>query len=191
MWDRSSICMNKFEQQIFEYLTRPGYKPVKSDKLIEKLKLSKKIIAKHREALRSLIEQGKVYENQQGRLKLKRAPDTIVGIIKRTASGSGFLIPHESPPGDKTNDVFISRSDIRDAHTGDEVVVRLLQRRRGGGRASAVPAPGTLRKQTTQHGNDGRARPLLQGGGVQAMNPPANNAILPPTTLLPTTLSST
>ena len=27
--------MNKFEQQILEYLTRPGYKPVKSDKLIE------------------------------------------------------------------------------------------------------------------------------------------------------------
>ena len=34
--------MNKFEQQILEYLTRPGYKPVKSDKLVDKLKLSKK-----------------------------------------------------------------------------------------------------------------------------------------------------
>ncbi len=134
MWDRPSICMNKFEQQILEYLTRPGYKPVKSDKLVDKLKLSKKIVVKHREALRSLIEQEKVYENQQGRLKLRASPDTIVGIIKRTASGSGFLIPHETPPGDKTSDVFISRSDIRDAHTGDEVVVRLLHRRRGGGR---------------------------------------------------------
>ena len=126
--------MKKFEQQILTYLSQTAYKPVKRDKLADRLGLTKKLLSKHQQALQSLIDQGTVFENKKGRLKLRSAAETVAGVIKRTSSGIGFLIPHEPLPGGVKGDVFISRDDIHDAHDGDEVLVRLLKRRGGGGR---------------------------------------------------------
>ena len=61
-------------------------------------------------------------------LRGRPALDLIPGIIKRTSSGAGFLIPHSKKLNAGQADIFISRHDIADAHTGDEVLVKLLKR---------------------------------------------------------------
>src|SRR5690606_18569743 len=42
--------------------------------------------------------------------------------------GGAYLIPHPDRPGPKLNDIFVPPEDLRDAHTGDEVLVRLSKR---------------------------------------------------------------
>ena len=126
--------MSALEQQILEYLSRPGNKPARIDKLAKRLNIPKKRTAELEAAVDSLIEKGKVYRNKKGRLKVRTSPEMITGIIKRTSAGSGFLIPHEPLPDGRPADIFIAPRDLGDAHTGDEVVVRLLKRRGRGGR---------------------------------------------------------
>ncbi len=57
----------------------------------------------------------------------------VSGVIRKIASGAGFLIPHDAISGDRSGDIYISAQDLGDAQTGDEVLIRLLKRRRGGG----------------------------------------------------------
>lgn len=61
------------------------------------------------------------------------ATDTVVGVMKKTGSGAGYLIPHDTPPGFRDKDVYVAPPDMKGALTGDEVVVRLSKRRRSGG----------------------------------------------------------
>ncbi len=66
-------------------------------------------------------------------VRSRRGVELLAGIVKRTARGTGIFIPHEA---DETGlkEIFIRAEDMRDAHTGDEVLVRLLKRRGAGGR---------------------------------------------------------
>jgi ribonuclease R len=125
--------MNKLEQQILEFISHPDYKPVKRNKLSSRLNLADKLVARHKEALQSLIDAGKVYENKRGRLKLKSALQTIAGVIKRTSSGAGFVIPHDRPSDGRQGDIYVAPADMGGAYSGDEVLVQLLKR---GGRRS-------------------------------------------------------
>ena len=49
------------------------------------------------------------------------------------STGAGYFLPHESAPEIAVRDIFIDATHMRDAHTGDEVLVRLTNRRRHGG----------------------------------------------------------
>ncbi|MBT6156849.1 MAG: ribonuclease R [Planctomycetaceae bacterium] len=124
--------MKKLEQQILDFISHPDYKPVKRNKLSSRLNLADKLVARHKEALQSLIDAGKVYENKRGRLKLKSALQTIAGVIKRTSSGAGFVIPHDRPSDGRKGDIYVAPTDMGDAYSGDEVLVQLLK---GGGRS--------------------------------------------------------
>jgi len=124
--------MNSLEQRILDYLSQVGYQPLKAPGLAKRLKLAKSELPEFHAALEGLIESGRVHEGRKGRLRLKTAPGLIAGIVKRISSGAGFVIPHEAPAGLR-GDVFISAEDLKDAHTGDEVLVRLVKRRRAGG----------------------------------------------------------
>ena len=160
--------MTNLEKQIFDYLTRPGYKPVKSAGLASRLKV--RMNSDFRATLKRLVDSGRVFQTQKGLLRPQAAPQSgtvpqpgtvpaaatfgdeipsarsrtrptaplaasgaVAGIVKRIGSGAGYVIPHEPVPDGRGEDVYLSVSDIRDAHTGDEVLVRLLKRRRRGG----------------------------------------------------------
>jgi len=125
--------MNKFEKRILDYLSEPGYVPVKATKLPAKLKLSQQLIPQHDEAISRLIENGKVHLGKKGRLRLASAVDLIAGIMRRVSSGAGYVIPKDRPAPDRSTDIYVASSDVRDAHSGDEVLVRLRKRRRSGG----------------------------------------------------------
>ena len=126
--------MKKLEQQILDFISHPDYKPVKRNKLSSRLNLADKLVAKHQAALQSLIDAGKVYENKRGRLKLKSALETIAGVIKRTSSGAGFVIPHDRPSDGRQGDIYVAPADMGGAYSGDEVLVQPLKRGGRGGR---------------------------------------------------------
>ncbi|VAX37360.1 3'-to-5' exoribonuclease RNase R, partial [hydrothermal vent metagenome] len=128
--------MKNIDQQILQYLGNPDYKPMKSNLLAGRLKVRKKEMPKFRKALERLIATGIVHEGKKGRLRAKTKEGTMEGIMKRTGSGAGYVIPLDAIAGDRTNDVYISHRDVSDAHTGDEVLVQYLSRRRSGGQRS-------------------------------------------------------
>ncbi len=123
-----------FQDQILEHLSDPHYRPLKAGSLAKQLKIKKRDLPAFRQAIDRLITDGRVTENQQGRLRLREAAGEISGIFKRISSGGGFVVPHGTVPGFRGGDIFVSPEDVRDAHTGDEVLVRLSRRRRSGNR---------------------------------------------------------
>lgn len=125
--------MSKIEDQVIEHMSQPKYRPIDSGAMAKKLRVAKKGMAKFRDAIDSLVSAGKIREGKKGRLQLKAAAGFVTGVVKKINSGAGFVIPKEKT-GDGTNqDVYVSSRDLKDAQTGDEVLVRLVSRRRSGG----------------------------------------------------------
>lgn len=125
--------MSKLEDQIIETLSDSAYRPIDAGAVSKQLGITKKRFAGFRMALDSLIEAGKVREGKRGRLQLKAAAGFVTGVVKKISSGAGFVIPNERPSDMAKPDIFVDARDLKDAQTGDEVMVRLLSRRRGGG----------------------------------------------------------
>ncbi len=132
--------VTKLERKILDYLNRPAYKPLKEKSLSKKLAVTKKTQTQFRAALYRLLDSDRIREGSNGLLRVPAATGFVEGIIKRTSRGTGYCIPHGPAPTEPregvapvVQDVYIVAKDMRDAHTGDEVLVRLLKRRRSGG----------------------------------------------------------
>ncbi|MEZ6047842.1 MAG: hypothetical protein R3C11_20155 [Planctomycetaceae bacterium] len=125
--------------RIKQYLAQADYKPVTADVLLKHLDLTKKERGSFEQALSKLVEREEVVVGKKNRLRLKSTTThEIVGKLKKTASGSGFVMPNELPPDlspsdRRSYDIFIAAEDLIDACSGDEVAVVLLKRRRRGG----------------------------------------------------------
>ncbi len=118
--------MQKIQQQILELLAKPNYKPLKSLPLAKKLKVSKKRMPAFRDALDTLTGSGAVFATRNGLLRLTPPHGYVTGMVKKAAGGFGFLIPH-GEDGSRIEDVYLSRKNLGNALTGDEVVVKLLR----------------------------------------------------------------
>ena len=125
--------MSKLEDKIIEHLTDPKYRPIDAGAIAKKLRISKKQMANFRNAVESLVSAGKVRQGKKGRLRLKASAGFVGGVVKKVSSGAAFVIPHDNNPDLQHQDVYISARDLGDAQTGDDVLVRLLSRRRSGG----------------------------------------------------------
>lgn len=146
--------MASLKQQIIEVLKKTGSRPVKPRKIARRLDLPKGEKDRFEAAIASLVKRGKLQQNREGRVFLPETASAsdglIAGVLKKTASGSAWLIPnreitHEgtdpnSPddqppvPASKIPDVHIYTENLGDAQNGDEVLVRLISRRRSGGK---------------------------------------------------------
>ena len=149
--------MASLKQQIIEVLKKTGSRPVKLRKIARRLDLPKAERDRFEAAIASLISRGKLKKNNEGRVFLAEtatvgsAAGLIAGVLKKTASGGAWLIPHreitpdpesadampESPSASaahKIPDVYIYPEHLRDAQNGDEVLVKLASRRQSGGR---------------------------------------------------------
>ena len=122
--------MPSLQQQLLDYTSRDGYRPEKPKSLAKKLGITKKRQSEFDAALHELISDGRLRFLDSGRVALSVPPGFVLGVIQKTASGAGFLIPHEPRPPGLEGDVYIDRRDMRDAQRGDEVLVRLIGRRR-------------------------------------------------------------
>jgi ribonuclease R len=123
---------------IFDYVSREGYKPEKAKSLAKKLGITKKRQSEFDVALHDLVAEGRLRFLDSGRVAAKVPPGFVLGVIKKTKSGAGFLIPHEPRPPQLEGDVYIDRQDMGDTQQGDEVLVRLISRRRSGGQRCGV-----------------------------------------------------
>ncbi len=146
--------MASLKQQIIEVLKKTGSRPVKPRKIARRLDLPKGEKDRFEAAIASLVKRGKLQQNREGRVflpEIASASDGLIaGILKKTASGSAWLIPNReitpegadpnSPddqppvPASKIPDVHIYAENLGDAQNGDEVLVRLISRRRSGGK---------------------------------------------------------
>jgi ribonuclease R len=125
--------MSDFERRILDVLSEPGAKPLRAAALARRLTLTKKQIPEFREALDKLLVSKRLREGKKGRLHPRHVPGLIAGIVKRVSTGAGFFLPHESPPDRLAREIYIDPADMRDAQSGDEVLVGLTNRRRKSG----------------------------------------------------------
>ncbi|MEZ6127811.1 MAG: ribonuclease R [Planctomycetaceae bacterium] len=125
--------MSKIEDRIIEHLSDDAYKPIDSGALARKLRITKKQMAGFRSALDGMVSSGQIREGKKGRLQLKAAAGFVTGVVRKITSGAAFVIPATKVADGKAADVYISARDLKDAQTGDEVLVRLTSRRRSAG----------------------------------------------------------
>ncbi|MEZ6039818.1 MAG: ribonuclease R [Planctomycetaceae bacterium] len=130
--------MSSMEENIKDLLSSDEYRPIVAQELARKLRVSKKSMPTFRETLDRLIAGGHVREGKKGRLRLRPSAGFISGVVKKIASGAGFVIPNERTPELKGADIYIAARDLRDAQTGDEVLVRLLNARRTNGQRTGA-----------------------------------------------------
>ncbi|MBL8820545.1 MAG: ribonuclease R [Planctomyces sp.] len=126
------------ETRILEVLASKEYRPVVAADLAKMLRVTKKGMAEFRLALENIAAAGKIRVGKKDRIRLKSSAGLISGIVKKISSGAAFVIASEKVPELKGGDIYISPRDVRDAQTGDEVLVRLTTARRSGGQRSGI-----------------------------------------------------
>ncbi|MEZ6066285.1 MAG: hypothetical protein R3B90_11390 [Planctomycetaceae bacterium] len=131
--------MTKLTQELLDYVSRPGYRPQRPRAISKNLGITKKRLADFEAALAELQKAGKLRISDSGRVQTPAPANAVIGTLRKIRSGAAFLIPHEPRPADLDGDVYIDASDLKDAQNGDEVLVKLTNRRRtGGGRNGIV-----------------------------------------------------
>ncbi len=125
--------MSKLRDQIIELLSAPDYRRMDPLSVSKKLQVTKKGMKIFRVVVDELVESGQVRKGKKGRLQLKTTAGFLTGVVRRINSGAAFVIPDKSSATPEKKDVYISSGDLGDAQTGDEVMVRLVSRRRSGG----------------------------------------------------------
>jgi ribonuclease R len=131
--------MSDLERRILDVLNEPSVKPLRAAAIARRLNVTKKQLPEFREALRQLLESRRLKEGKKGRLRPRHSAGLIEGIIKRVSTGAGYLRPHNASAEGRQAEVFIAAPDMRDAHTGDEVLVRLISgRHRSGQRCGTI-----------------------------------------------------
>ena len=125
--------MSKLRDQIIELLSAQDYRPLDSLSISKKLQVTKKGKKKFHSAIDELVESGQVRKGKKGCLRLKTTVGFVTGVVRRIKGGAAFVIPADASVNPVKRDVYIASRDLGDAQTGDEVLVRLVSRRRSGG----------------------------------------------------------
>jgi ribonuclease R len=137
----SDAQQTSFEDQILAAVNAADYRPVTQAMLARSLDVRKKALSEFREALSILIDAGKLRQDKQGRLRPRGSTGLVSGVLRKISSGAAFVIPAErsKEAGDsKDGDIYVSARDVKDAQTGDEVMVRVTEKRRSGGQRCGV-----------------------------------------------------
>jgi len=60
--------LSKIENQIIEFLSEPGYRPIDSGALSKKLGVTKRNMKTFRSTIGTLVDEGRIREGKKGRL---------------------------------------------------------------------------------------------------------------------------
>lgn len=126
------------QRQILSLLQAADYAPMTAAEMSRQLGLNRNSETALADAIEALISGGRLRQDKRGRLKPRGSIGTVTGTLRKITSGAAFVIPSEKIPELRGGDVFIAAADVGDAQTGDEVLVRMLSRRRGGGQRCGV-----------------------------------------------------
>lgn len=130
--------MSSLQNEIIAFLKERNSEPMKPRALARRLDVKNSARGKFNDAVELLLAQGKLARLENGKLFLPgqtvRKENLIRGTLRRTQSGSAWIIPDvtQSPPD--TPDVFVYPEHMADAQNGDIVLVRLSNKRGGSGR---------------------------------------------------------
>ena len=130
--------MSSLESRVTDLLNSDQYKPLKAPDLARKLKVPKKRMNELRQTLQQMADSGVIRIGKKGRIRLKSSAGFIAGVVRKISSGAAFVIPSEPDASLKAGDIYVSARDLKDAQTGDEVLVRLTSKRRSGGKRCGV-----------------------------------------------------
>lgn len=119
--------MPDFETQIVTAISAKSYQPIKPKALARKLGLPASQYGDFRRSLRSLIHEGRAELGKNQTVRPRQPHGTVVGIFRKTSSGTGFVRPKAGQPGPPT-EIMVRPDNARDASTGDEVLVRILRK---------------------------------------------------------------
>ncbi len=134
----SSSGQRNLKKRILRTLLAVDYRPGTPEQLEAALRLRESELAAFDTALEELIDEGRVRQDRRGRLKPRGMLGTVRGIVRRLPSGAGWVIPSERLEELRGGDVYVASRDLRDAQSGDEVVVTLTARRRSRGQRCGV-----------------------------------------------------
>ncbi len=137
------IVKNKksgLRDQILKLVSQKGYKPKKARALAQAIDLPNNLFPEFEAVLEQLIEQGKLKRGKFNRIESSspaQSRHSLRGILRRVSSGNGYVTLLDSRSSNREDDLFVQRSDLGDAQSGDEVLVHLLNRTRSGGQRCA------------------------------------------------------
>lgn len=107
----------QLDEKILSMLTS---RPQKRKELAKKLRISQDDYGRFRKAVRTLLDQGKVYKVKGNRYSLSSKINVVVGRLDMTKSRGGYLVPDE-----KVADIYIPPENLANAFHGDRIVVRI------------------------------------------------------------------
>ncbi|MBI3018729.1 MAG: VacB/RNase II family 3'-5' exoribonuclease [Deltaproteobacteria bacterium] len=114
------------EKIVLETLGDKRYKPMMFDELCRFFHVDQKERKLFRRLLKSLLNQYKLIRLPQKRYRLPQRDDFVTGILKKNPKGFGFLIPE-----DKSEDVYLSRSEVSSCMNKDRLKVVVGANRAG------------------------------------------------------------
>jgi ribonuclease R len=125
---------NELEQQLLEYVRRPGYQPVKPRVIAKQLGIPADNMVEVRRILKKLVRAGTLYYGSNHAVGLPAATPAkeFRGRLQKTASGIGFVrLVEDAPFRDRERDIFIPAAKCKDALDGDLVAISISRQRRG------------------------------------------------------------
>ncbi len=127
--------MSDLETQLLALVSRSSYQPLKPKALAHKLGLTAADYGDFRRLLRELLKQGRLEIGKNHTVRAAAPHGTVTGIFRKNEKGFGFVRPH-ALDGSVGPEVYIPEEGVKDAATGDEVLVKI---RRQPGRAGLGP----------------------------------------------------
>ena len=116
----------KFKKRLLAHIAHDTYKPSDLQQLAADLGVDTDEIDDFSEAVQELADAGQVVWGANNLLMLPPIGSEVVGIFKRHPKGFGFIVPKQT---NIHGDLFVPNNATSDAHTGDEVRARVIQRK--------------------------------------------------------------
>ena len=125
---------SEIEQLVLQYVSRPGYEPVKPRILARNLNVPKELRDDLKKIVKRLVKEGRLsYGRNHHVVAGSGARDgEIIGVFQRKSGGFGFVRPQGAKqPTSRDDDIFVPARRTKDATSGDTVRVKVRRQRRG------------------------------------------------------------
>lgn len=121
--------MSDLQTRILSALAHPSYHAVKPKALARKLEVPPAETDAFKAALKELIRLGRIEIGKGNLVRQVGAHGTLTGIFRKAQAGFGFVRPNPEE-GHRFTEVYIPEDAVRDATTGDVVLVRIRPSRK-------------------------------------------------------------
>ncbi len=130
--------MHDYQALLRDYFADPLSRPLRPKELAQELGLGKNDYKRFKDAIEALVADGRLLMGSNKLVRSAAPADTIAGTIKRTGKGNGFFRAYDPVALDAGESLYVFPEDLKDAYSGDEVLVQLLRTRSRGQRCGRV-----------------------------------------------------